>query len=792
MADYCIRPLYLVEQLPARLVVATPPLHTKRCDLSGASELHLFDPVKCDPRIMDRNPSDLTRTSARANRLRSAAHPVLRVMLSQYVANGLSVAMGLILILLAVFEIAGLAAASSASVGVLITSLPDVAAPRRRKLMQMLPAPLLGAPLFALVQLVHHDSTQLGLVLTAGSFLSVMLMAWGKRGGPITFALLFSMLFSLAAPPPESLEQIALHTGWYLVGAVLYLSWGVLTTDALNQRFRSQLLAECMFTFAGMLRTQAGRLAAKPDHQALLAVMLGQQVTLADYLQNTRDVVLESPTTPRRQRLAAMLLSLLEARDHQLACDLDLDFLLGHHASTVAAALPLLQNALNATAAELEQLAMDMLLGRAHSTVARVPDLRTRLHAALQPQAGAGAAPDNVGERDADALLHNMVNRIGHMHDEALRMVALARGDAQPELADVRTQWQLFVSATTWSWKPLLGQLNWRAPTLRYAMRATLAVGAGYVVSMHLPWAAHGYWILITVVVVMRGNLAQTMQRRNARVAGPVLGCLLVTALLATHPGGMTILLVVALSMGLAHAFALRRYLYTTVAATLGGLLQAHLLVAGIDPGFAVAERLADTVIGALIAWLFSYVLPDWERNQIATLVARSLKAQGQHARLALALLDTAQASDLPWRLARREAYDSLAAVTLAIQRTLAEPRKVRPPLAPLEALQSRSYQLLAQLTAVKSLLLLRRAQLDLVVATPALQRASQRIEEELAGSDAAAGAPTTVPVMAGTPYQSRSDPLVVADLTPLLLRRLGLAVSMARELRLAANRVSV
>ena len=466
-------------------------------------------------------------------------------------------------------------AVSSAAVGVLITSLPDVAAPRRRKLTQMLPAPLLGAPLFVLVQLVHHDAVQLGLVLVAGTFLSVMLMAWGKRGGPITFSMLFSMLFALAAPAPTSLGEIALNTGWYGVGAVLYLIWAVLTTHALNQLFRTQLLAECMVTFAQILRTQARRFAPEPDHEALLAVMLGQQITLADYLQNTRDVVLESPTTPKRQRLAAMLIALLEARDHQLACNLDLDFLLTHHASATAPTLPLLQTALDTTAAELEQLALDLLLGRARNAIVPVPDLRERLHGALPPQTRAGAQPFplNAGEPDAAALLHSMANRIGHIHDETARMAALARGDVRPELADVRTQWQLFVSTTTWSWQPLLGQLSWRAPMLRYALRATLAVGAGYLVSLHLPWAGHGYWVLFSIVVVMRGNLAQTVQRRNARVAGTVLGCLLVDGAAGDpprrlhHPAGG------GAEPGLAHAFALRRYLYTTVAATLGALL---------------------------------------------------------------------------------------------------------------------------------------------------------------------------------------------------------------------------
>ena len=156
----------------------------------------------------------LTRLHAHHDRL-------LRVALSQYVTNGLSVTVGLVVIMLLIFETAGLAGASSAAVGVMVTSLPDVPSARKRKIMQMLPAPLLGTPLFMLVQLTDHDAWLLGTVLVTGTFLAVMMMSWGKRGGPLTFSLLFSMLFSMAAPPATSLEQIALHGGWFLLGAVL-------------------------------------------------------------------------------------------------------------------------------------------------------------------------------------------------------------------------------------------------------------------------------------------------------------------------------------------------------------------------------------------------------------------------------------------------------------------------------------------------------------------------------------------------------------------------------------------
>ena len=311
--------------------------------------------------------------------------------------------------------------------------------------------------------------------------------------------------------------------------------------------------------------------------------------------------------------------------------------------------------------------------------------------------------------------------------------------------------------------------------------------------SVALPWGTHDYWILLTIVVVLRGSLAQTLERRNSRVAGTLLGCVLAGALLSLHAPPWLMLMTVTLAQGLAHAFAIRRYIVAAVAATVLALVQAHLLNAGASLGFEAAERLADTLIGVAIAWAFSYVLPSWERTQIPALVARTLAAQVRHAQVALGL-GQLQAGDneseLGWRLARREAYDSLSALVQATQHSLSEPRAVRPPLEPLGRMLAHSFQLLAQLTAVKTMLLLRRDRLNTEQIRGPLQQAAQRIETTLtAGAAQASGEPAETaaslgPVPLPDPFEQ--------DLSPWLLRRLQLAADIAHRLRSDAQQVLV
>ena len=209
------------------------------------------------------------------------------------------------------------------------------------------------------------------------------------------------------------------------------------------------------------------------------------------------------------------------------------------------------------------------------------------------------------------------------------------------------------------------------------------------------------------------------------------------------------------------------------------------MLNAGTSPAFEVLERIADTLLGAAIAWAFSYVLPSWERTQIPALVARTLAAQARHARVALGL-GQLQAVDnepeLEWRLARREAYDSLSALVQATQRSLSEPRAVRPPLEPLGRLLAHSYQLLAQLTAVKTLLLLRRGRLNAAQIRLPLQQTAQSIEDSLL-------APHPAVVTSNLRTASAPGPVALPDpfehdLSPWALRRLDLASGIAMQVR--------
>lgn len=728
----------------------------------------------------------------------------LRVALSHYVLNGASCALGMFLVTALIHASLGEQAAAVATVGVIGALAPDLVGPRRGKLAQMVVEPLISLPLFWAVQRLHGHELALGLFLVPATFAVFLAMAWGKRGAPIAIGVMLAVVFSMSTPVATSADEAMWRTVYFGLGAALYVVYSVLANIVLNARFRTQLMADLALAVAALLRAHAQRVAAPPAAPASSAIddradglgeLLKRQAALADQLQATRDVVLESPRTPHRQRLAGMLMVVLEMRDHLVASELDLDRV--RLATQHTSALDDIAAIYRDMADDMERLADDLLL---HRTPEPAHDHTAQLAALHLSDGDPAALTAQAAVRDT--LLRGVAYRLRHQNDAVQLLTRLARGEAEPDLTVVRTSWRLFVSPTDWSIQPFLSLWHWRQPALRQAIRAALAVGTGYLIAALLPWGSHDYWILLTIVVVLRGSLAQTLERRNQRVAGTVLGSLLATALLGLHPGTLVLVLAVTLAQGVAHGFALRRYTVTATAASIMGLIQAHMLYAGGSTTFALVERVADTLLGAGIAWAFSYVLPSWERGQIGDLVRRVLRALDQHAQLSLGLAhldDIDTENELTWRLARREVYDALSALVQATGRALAEPRAVRPPLALLELLQGHSYQLLGQLSAVKSMLLLRRAQLQLDQISGPLQLASQRIQAILTLSTPQALGPAPLHTAhasapAGTPRPDLDAPLPAMpealpdpfqqDVSPWLLRRLHLSLELAEQVR--------
>lgn len=689
--------------------------------------------------------------------------------------NGLSVALGVSathLIVGALFgETAGLAAVG----GAVCASLPDVPNPPQRVLPRVLPAAAAAAVVTLLVGLTDGSlPLTVGLVAVV-TFLSLMALAWGLRAGPLSFAPVLAMVFAMAWDRTAGATSPVEHALWVGLGGCVYAGWARASAVALRHRLRELALANALRATEQRVRSRAQRIAlAVNADEARIRASIADDVVLADALQAARDQVFAARRSPRSRRQTDLLLGLIELRDLLLASRLDTE-LLGQD-------FPGRQ--WRAALAETLRHLADVLAALANTVAFGAPLPEVSAEAWRQELAARLAEVSAPPGDSRGHLVSALQSRLGHMLDDVSAMVARQRAADDPNSPWTPERLAPFVSPEGWPLAALKSHLTLQSSVMRHALRSALALSLAYWLGALLPWAAHPFWLMLSVAVVLRGNLEQTLSRRNERIIGTVQGCLLVLLLAHVHWVPLLSLCFIA-AVGTAHAYVNRRYRVAATAATLMALLQPLMLAPGSDP--AVVERLADTLIGAGLAWLFSFVLPSWERAAVPRLATQLRGALARHASNMLRWMPSAD-EQLAQRLSRQQAYAALAALAAAAQRTRVEPESVRLPETEIESALSHGYRLMALLGAVQHQVQRRTERLDAAKAETALPLARKACVDILKGEPATGTDPAEIPDADAGAWPEH---LGQQDLTPWLLRRLRLCRIEARELVAALNRLS-
>jgi uncharacterized membrane protein YccC len=679
--------------------------------------------------------------------------------------NGLSVSVGVGLVQVTAGAFASTDLAQAATVGAVLASLPHLTGRALPMWRRSLLGGLSAAFVTLVVLLLAEQPVLRGVVVALTVFTALLAMAWGKRAGSIVFAVIIGVIFSLARPASQGKLPIAAASA---CGVVLYSCWAFVNAKLLEPRYRKLAVFRAIQAASALLLARAAVLshaeATAEDEDAARLAQLNEEAGLAEALQIARDLVFLAPAQAGGLDVA-LISSVAELREIVLTSRLDLD-LLGHdHAARfVRARLAL---GLKRLGLALAQLARSQFEGAA----------------ALTPELSAVELPDMMAaapllENDARArLLPAIATRLRYLVEEIEHIRRLLQGVSERSSLRPEELTQFISDDDTWPLRAVREHLSLSSPVLRHAVRSALAMLCVYFLAYALPWTTRPYWMLLSVAVVLRGTLDDTLSRRNARVLGTAIGCVMVTVMVPLLPTTWLELVFVA-AVGVAHAFVNVRYRLTAIAATIMALLQAQFAAPNFTP--LVLERLLDTVLGGLFAWGFSYVLPSWERRGLPVALERALDALRAYNESALQLDGSARPQQ---RLDRQRAYDALAVIAAAVQRSAAEPKRVQPPVKPLVGALDHAHQLMAHLSSLRSLLQRRASRLPATEAGTALVAARRAIEAHLSLQ----GVGTAVDFAEAT---ARQTPEMSVDESPLpwLLRRLDAAVHDANATGRAAR----
>jgi uncharacterized membrane protein YccC len=209
---------------------------------------------------------------------------------------------------------------------------------------------------------------------------------------------------------------------------------------------------------------------------------------------------------------------------------------------------------------------------------------------------------------------------------------------------------------------------------LRHAVRLAVAAGCGVGIARFAE-VAHGYWIPLTVVLVLRPETAHTYTRCAGRIGGTAVGVGVATVVaLMAHPSGIVAAALSVILLGVAYVAS--TFGYVAVIASLAAAIVFLIDIAGVDGVASVSDRVAATQIGGMLAVLAHVVLPDKAAVRLRHRSSELLKAEIDYAATVIGSSVHAGSDDVvaaAWERSyrARAAFEAAAAVGAMDERHL-------------------------------------------------------------------------------------------------------------------------
>src|SRR5690606_11716589 len=156
-------------------------------------------------------------------------------------------------------------------------------------------------------------------------------------------------------------------------------------------------------------------------------------------------------------------------------------------------------------------------------------------------------------------------------------------------------------------------------------LRLAIVAFIGFLAGKLLPIGHHSYWIVLTILVILKPGFSMTKQRNYERAIGTVLGGILGALILFLIKDDTALFIIMLVFMTI--MFSLQRVNYfISVLFMTPYILIMFSFISNTTGDNIVTERVLDTLIGSGIAFISIYlILPSWESYQFKKYMADML-----------------------------------------------------------------------------------------------------------------------------------------------------------------------
>lgn len=587
------------------------------------------------------------------------------------------------------------------TVGALLASPSDTSGNIRNKVTGILLSALLAVTMSIIGGSLQFSPWILfpiiGVLIFGISYISI----FGFRASLISFSGLFALVLSFSPvsgdmPPVERAMFIGIGGLWYAAMAIL---WHYIFPKGPTEFYLSQ-------TFnltAEYLRIRGKLISEKENRSELFKRLLQVQTEITETHETLRDILISRRTDSgrsvyegKRLLIFAQLIDMLElAMANPVNYD-KTDQIFERHPKYLAH----FQDLLFAMANRLDAC------GEAVFNIKALPN-DTVLQTCLMDIKNelSQVAPELSEEENKELLmLRNLFKYQSEQVKKIQKIEWLFRERDKSRIRFITNEEaRRFLTRETYNIEVFIENFNFNSSIFKHSLRLAVVAIIGYAVGIVFE-VQNSYWILLTLIVIMRPNFGLTKQRSMERTIGTLIGGALavIIVLLIKNPWVYGILSIVTLVISF--AMIQRNYRAAATFITLSVVFSFALLNPNIFD--VIKYRVMDTVIGTGLAIVGNLILwPAWEIRSIQKTLLETLKANRNYFCEIVEYYQKKEDSH-EYKIARKQAFLKMSNLNSAFQRMTQEPKSQQKNLDKFYQLVELNHNFLASLASLGTYIL--------------------------------------------------------------------------------------
>jgi len=584
---------------------------------------------------------------------------------SQYFSDGLKITFGVLLPSLIFYQLNLLSIGLTISLGAVCTSIADNQGPINHKRNGMLFCTIFVFSTAILTGLINKYPVLIGIEILLLSFFFSMFSVYGNRASSIGTAALLIMILTIDEDVIKA-TGVWVHSLYILTGGIWYMLLSISLSQIRPYRLTQQALGECVRDVSVFVKLKAEFYNTESDFDENYKKIISQQVLVHEHQDSLRDLLFKTrlmikESTHEGRLLILVFVDIVDLFEQTMATHYDYQAIRNTFGKTDA--LREFNKIIIKLGEELENLSYYII---SNEKPIRLHDFKPELEKLK-------SSIDNVEELGLNGLVlkkilinvRNMINRVEKIYSYYNQKHLSGQNDID---------YSKFVTHEDFEFQKLKENLSSKSSIFRHSVRVSLMFLIGFLLSKLFPVGHHSYWILLTILVILKPAFSLTRQRNVERLIGTFIGGI-AGALILIYVEDQTVLFVFLLVF-MVGTYSSQRLNYTVSVLFMTPYILILFSFLGENNLNIAKERMVDTLIGSFIAFISSYVvLPNWEYYQIKNFMREVLVANYHYLYNVAEELSGKKSDVISYKLARKDVYVSSANLGSAFQRMLTEPK---------------------------------------------------------------------------------------------------------------------